>query len=135
MMCFFKPTIKCKQYIFVLLLFINYCPNHHCCHFRYLLPYIIMCQNLLLTCLTCLSFDIETGIKTFESWVLQSRLELRLSDFESWYQDWNWDFKDHNLKIKTGIKTKRFEGIPVIETLARVTVHLCVCLFVPSFWP
>ena len=47
-------------------------------------------------------------------------LDIRLSDFEPWYQDWN-----HSLNIETGIKTKQFEGIPVIKNLARVTDSLC----------
>ena len=35
------------------------------------------------------------------------------------------DFQDHILDIQTVIETQKLEGIPVIETLARVTAHLC----------
>ena len=85
-----------------------------------------------------LSLDIETGIKTLKSWVLILRLESRLLKFKSWYRDWNQDFQILSLDIETGIKTfditvlisrlvlrlKKQGGIPVIETLARVTAHL-----------
>ena len=32
---------------------------------------------------------------------------------------------DHSLHIETGIKTKKLEGIPVIETLARESLLIC----------
>ena len=85
-----------------------------------------------------LSLDIQTGIETFDSWVLILSLESRLLKFESWYRDWNWDYQILSLDIETGIKTfeitvlisrlvlrlKKQRGIPVVETLARVTAHL-----------
>ena len=52
------------------------------------------------------------------------RLELRLSNFEFWYKEWNQHFWDPSLDIETGIETQKQGGIPVIEVLARVTAHL-----------
>ena len=59
-------------------------------------------------------------------------------EFEYWYGDWNWDFQILSLVIETGnatfkitvlilrlvMRLKKQGGIPVIETLARVTAHL-----------
>ena len=52
-----------------------------------------------------ISMDIETGILTFDSCIWISRLESRLLEFESWYQDRNRDSQILSLDIKTGIKT------------------------------
>ena len=58
--------------------------------------------------------NIETEIETLKFWVLILRLESRLLRSRSWYQDWY------------GMETKKQGGgIPVIETLARVTANLC----------
>ena len=57
----------------------------------------------------------ETGIETFDSWVLISRLESRLLKFESWYRDWNWDYQILSLDIETGIET--FEITVLISRL------------------
>ena len=62
-----------------------------------------------------LSLDIETGTETFDSWVLISRLAWRLLKFESWYQDWNWDYQILSLDIETGIET--FEITVLISRL------------------
>ena len=86
-----------------------------------------------------LSLDIKTKVETFDSWVLISRLESRLLKFESLYWDWNRDSEILSLDIETGVETfeitvlisrlisrlKKQGGISVIETLARVTAHLC----------
>ena len=56
------------------------------------------------------SLDIETGIETFRITVLILRVESRL---------------EKSLDIETGIEAQKLKGIPVIETLARVTDHIC----------
>ena len=53
------------------------------------------------------SLEIDTGIKTFNTLVLISRLESRLLKLESWYQDLNQDSQILSLDIKTGIETFR----------------------------
>ena len=52
-----------------------------------------------------LGLHIETGIETFDSWVLISRLESRRLKVESWYQGRNQDSQIMSLDIKTGIET------------------------------
>ena len=50
------------------------------------------------------SQGLDRGCK-FKSPVWTSRLKLRLSIVESWYRDWNWNFWNLSLDIKTGIET------------------------------
>ena len=66
-----------------------------------------------------LCLDIRTGIKTFDSFVLVSRLELKLWKFESWYRDWKWDYTILSLNIETEIKT--FEITVLVSRGASLT--------------
>ena len=69
----------------------------------------------------CKTFKSSFGVLRLESrllmlsWVLTSRLELRLWKFESSYWDWIKDSKILSLDIKTGIKT--FEIMVLISRL------------------
>ena len=47
-----------------------------------------------------LNLVIETGIKTFKSWVLISRLESRLLRSRSWYRDWYQDSENRGGSLR-----------------------------------
>ena len=72
------------------------------------------------------NLEIETGIKTFETWVLISRLESIFSDLDSWYWEW-----DHNIDIENGITVLisrlvlREEEKIQRDPCDRDTAHLC----------
>ena len=71
-----------------------------------------------------ISLDIETGIETFRIAVLISRLVLRLSGLQSWYQDWYWDFQDCSPEIETGIKTFQNVSYKLPVLISRVVLRL-----------
>ena len=85
-----------------------------------------------------LSLDIENKKnKPFDSWVLISRLELRLSNLESWYRDWNRDFWDHGGDIETGIETQKTGGDPCDRDSCETTCSSLIwgpcCHYLPDW--
>ena len=70
-------------------------------------------------------FGYEGWYQELQISLLILRLVSRLLEIQSLNQDWCQDFNKLYHFTKTGIETQSFEQMPVIETLARVTAHLC----------